>query len=125
MLDGFENAVKSGQTAKTGTHCRFRNGNIGLNQQGLCVKDSFLGQIFIAGDAGELFKQSGKMEFGKAGEIGERVNIDIFRAMVGYVVADVHEFFNIFMLLAGSNAGEFFAGIEISTAYGNKKMNDQ
>lgn len=125
VLYGFENAVKCGQTAKSRTHCHFGDGNIRLNQQRFRVSDSFLSQILIAGHAGELLEQSGKVEFGKAGKISKGVHIDIFCTMIGDVIADIHKFFDIFVLFAGSDAGEFFTCIKIGTADGNKKMNDQ
>ena len=125
MFCGFENAVESGQTAKARTHGDFGNGNIRLDQQRFRVVDPFPGQIFIAGDAGELLEQPGEMKFGKTGEVSQIIHVDIFCAMVGDIVADIHKFFNIFVLFVRCNAGEFLAGIEVGAADGNEKADDQ
>ena len=98
MFGSLENAVEGGKAAETGTHCHFGNGNIRLNQQAFRVGNPFLRQIFVTGCAGKLLKQSGKVELGKAGQVSQIIHADIFCAMVGYVIADVHEFFYIFVL---------------------------
>lgn len=87
--------------------------------------DSFLHQILIAGYTGKLFEQSGKMKFGKTGQICQVINIYVFGTVVGDIFADIHEFFNVFMLLAGSYAGELFTGIKIGASNGHKETDHQ
>ena len=65
------------------------------------------------------------MKFGKACQGGQPVDADIFRAVIGDIVADLHEFFNIFILLALGDSREFFLGIEAGASKSHKEADHQ
>ena len=84
-----------------------------------------LRQVFVAGHIGKLLEQAGKMKFRKACQISQLLDRNVFRAMVGDIVANHHEFFNIFMLLTVGNTGKSGVGIEAGTSQSNKKTNHE
>ena len=53
----------------------------------------------MAGIAGELLEQAGKMKLGKACNLGEAIGVDFFIEMVGDIVADLHEFRHVLLPL--------------------------
>lgn len=87
--------------------------------------NAFLRQVFIAGHIGELLEQAGKVEFRKACQVGKLLHCNIFRAVVGDVIAYHHEFFYIFVLFVVGDAGEFGVCVKISPSQGSKKADHQ
>ncbi len=87
--------------------------------------DAFLGQVFIAGHIRELLEQPGKVEFGKACQVCKLLYGDVFRTVIGDIVAYVHEFFYIFVLFVAGNAGKFRVCIKISPPQSHEKPDHQ
>lgn len=125
MLGCLENAIECGKALEAGTHGHFSDGDVRLDQQRFRMGDSFLHQIFIAGYAGELLEQPGKMKFRKTGQAGQIININVLGTVVGNIFADFHKLFDIFMLLVGSDSREFLTGIKIGTPDGHEEPNHQ
>ena len=96
-----------------------------LDQEALRVGDAFLHQIFMTGHIGKLLEQAGKVELGKARQIGKFLYRNIFRTVIGDIVAHQHEFFYIFMLLVAGNAGESGVGIKIGPPQRNEEADHQ
>ena len=84
-----------------------------------------LRQIFVAGHIGKLLEQAGKMKFRKACQVCQLFHGNIFGTVVGNVITNHHEFFNIFMLLTVGNTGKSGVGIEAGTSQSNKKTNHE
>lgn len=96
-----------------------------LNQEALRVGDALLHQIFMTGHIGKLLEQAGKVEFGKARQVGKFLYRNIFRTMIGDIVAHQHEFFYIFMLFAAGDAGKSGVGIKVGPPQSNEKADHQ
>ena len=65
------------------------------------------------------------MKLGKAGKRSQFVHGNVFGAVLGNVIADVHEFIYIFVLFARGNAGEHFLGIDIGASERHEKADHQ
>ena len=53
----------------------------------------------MAGIAGELLEQAGKMKLGKACDLGQTIGVDFLIEVVGDIVADLHEFRHVLLPL--------------------------
>ena len=84
------------------------DGKIGRKQQPFRIGDSSADEVFIAGHAGKLLEQPGKMILAEARPGRQLFNAQIFRAVVIDIGTDGHEFFYIFLLFAGEMSGNLF-----------------
>lgn len=83
------------------------------------------GQIFVAGEPGELLEKPGKMIAAEACEPGKLIDLKRLRAVIIDVTADAHEFLDIFLLLAGRKFGEFSGFRYHSPSQNDKKTQQQ
>lgn len=125
VFGSFEDTVKGGKAVEAGLHGHLGDGKIGRKQQPFRIGDSSADEVFIAGHAGKLLEQPGKMILAEARPGRQLFNAQIFRAVVIDIGTDGHEFFYIFLLFAGGNVRELIPFGHITASESHKKRRNR